>query len=530
MPSFESFLAEQQTLVEDLERRAGSAYWKSSISGAKEDELVASALMTELQTNYSSAESLRFLLSIPVPDDPDLKRQRQILTNAFKAHQSDPEIIARITSQEMEVETLFANHRALLRGKQVTDNEIYEILAKSGDSELREEAWEGSKLIGAAASGKVLDLVRLRNLEARRQGYDNYYAMQIELQELDEDLLFRLFDTVSDQLDTHFISFKAQLDSTLAKKFAIDMDQLRPWHYSNPFFQDVPAADDIKLDSFFAGKNLERIAAEFFSSIGFDIESILRNSDLYAKPGKNQHAYCTLIGRRTHDIRMLCNIVSNAQWMGTLLHELGHAVYDDHIDDKLPFFLRECAHTMTTEAIAEMMGRFVNDPEWLTAYAGVDKADATRLGEELHLAHRGHMLVFTQWVQVMAHFERELYRNPEQDLDLLWWNLVEKYQHLHRPTGQRKSDWAAKIHLATSPVYYHNYLLGEFTASQIIAAIKRTVAPSPNELVTSPRVGEWLINNIFRHGARFSWNELLKRATGEELNPAHFVNELVVSA
>ena len=68
----------------------------------------------------------------------------------------------------------------------------------------------------------------------------------------------------------------------------------------------------------------------------FRSKSMLKNSDLYEKEGKNQHAFCTDIDN-TGDVRVLCNIKSNSYWMNTMLHEFGHAVYDKNIDTDLPF-------------------------------------------------------------------------------------------------------------------------------------------------------------------------------------------------
>ena len=53
---------------------------------------------------------------------------------------------------------------------------------------------------------------------------------------------------------------------------------------------------------------------------------MIARSDLYEKPGKSPHAFCTDIDREG-DVRVLANIVPNEYWMGTMLHELGHSVY-----------------------------------------------------------------------------------------------------------------------------------------------------------------------------------------------------------
>ena len=60
----------------------------------------------------------------------------------------------------------------------------------------------------------------------------------------------------------------------------------------------------------------------------------------------------------------------------------------------------------------------------------------------------------------MNAFERALYADPDGDLDTLWWELVSRYQGVTPPDGRRAPDWAAKIHIAVSPVYYHTYLYG----------------------------------------------------------------------
>ena len=129
----------------------------------------------------------------------------------------------------------------------------------------------------------------------------------------------------------------------------------------------------------------------------------------------------------------------------------------------------------------------------------------------------------------MAHFERALYAEPGQDLSRLWWNLVERFQGI-RPPGGRPTlpDWAAKLHIALAPVYYHNYLLGEMLASQLLNHLQNTVinGTDPDAVVSSPRVGAYLREAVFAHGAALRWDHLTFAATGEDLNPEYFVAQL----
>jgi peptidyl-dipeptidase A len=209
-----------------------------------------------------------------------------------------------------------------------------------------------------------------------------------------------------------------------------------------------------------------------------------------------------------------------------MLHELGHAVYDKYVDPDLPFLLRQHAHTFVTEAVAMLFGRLSKNPHWIETVLRPAGEDVARASGELSGYLPLGQIVFTRWAQVMIRFERALYRDPEQDLDTLWWDLVERYQRVSRPDGRSEPDWAAKSHVVSSPVYYHNYLLGELLASQITHYVRTRVVPDDGApYFTHPAVGRYLKEAIFAPGARYRWSTLVERATGEPLTPRHFAAE-----
>jgi peptidyl-dipeptidase A len=209
-----------------------------------------------------------------------------------------------------------------------------------------------------------------------------------------------------------------------------------------------------------------------------------------------------------------------------MLHEFGHAVYDKNNDRNLPFLLRGPAHTLTTEAIAMLNGRMSKNPEWLVKIAGLASADAQRLSAAALKTLRSEMLIFLRWAITLVRFERELYRNPEQNLNGLWWEYVERIQHVTPPPDRNQAHWASKNHLATSPVYYQNYVLGELMASQLLQYIYRSVVKGES-YVGNAAIGNYLVEKVFKPGSRYDWNTMLKHATGEDLNPAHFLQQFV---
>jgi peptidyl-dipeptidase A len=286
---------------------------------------------------------------------------------------------------------------------------------------------------------------------------------------------------------------------------------------------------DVNLDRYYEDYDIVELVARFFDGIGLEVRDIIESSDLYEKPGKEQHAYCIDIDR-LGDIRVLANVCNDEMWTGTMLHELGHAVYDRYIDGQLPYLLREHAHIFATEAIAMLFGRLSKDAAWIQSMTGISDEERSAIEPELVRSQKAAQLVFARWCQVMVRFERALYDNPGQDLDGLWWDLVERYQMVPRPDGRAHPDWAAKIHVVAHPAYYHNYMLGELLASQLDHVIQSLVlnAKGRREAMNGRReVGDFLIEKFFRPGKTMRWDELIRSATGGALTSKYFVWQFV---
>ncbi len=260
------------------------------------------------------------------------------------------------------------------------------------------------------------------------------------------------------------------------------------------------------------------------------MESILDDSDLYESEGKNPHAFCTDIDREG-DVRILCNLKNNETWMETILHELGHAVYDKYQDPEVPYLLREPAHIFTTEAMAMFFGRLSRNATWMQQMLELSDEQRAEIEKVSGKYAQLKQLIFARWAMVMFNFEKQLYANPEQDLNALWWQTVEKYQFVKKPAGRDEPDWAAKIHFAIAPCYYHNYLLGELLASQlhnhIVHEVLMLESDSDVSYVNQRKLGDFLTGKIFEAGAVYEWNDMIERATGEPLKPKYFVTQFV---
>lgn len=376
-----------------------------------------------------------------------------------------------------------------------------------------------------------MKLVKLRNEVARQLGFKNYHDMSLRLSEQDPAEIEKLFDELDNLTRDAFKKEKQLMDEVLAKRYKIKPEELMPWHYQNRFFQEAPKIYDVDVDKYYQDKDIVKLAKDYYASIGLPIDDIIARSDLYERENKNQHAFCINIDRDAKDIRILCNIKPNARWMETTLHENGHALYEKYLDEKLPWDLKTPAHIFTTEAIAMLFGRFATNPQWMLDMNCISQDEANKIKDEVRKTLRLQQLVFSRWSQVMFRFEKSMYENPDQDLNKLWWDLVEKYQLLKKPEGRNEPDWATKIHIATSPCYYHNYLLGELLASQLYNYIVTNVLKgNPGQdysFYNKKEVGKYLIDNVFSPGAKYFWNDMIEKATGEKLTPKHYAEQFV---
>lgn len=521
-------LAEFEERYRDLRTAAARGWWDVATKGDDESTQKSAEARKAAEAVLADAELFARVKAARqggASPEPELDRALEVIELTMSSRQGPDELIADIATRTTHLQKAFGTFRPSIDGTPHSDNEFARILQESDDAELRRKAWEASKEVGASVRDDVLTLVHKRNELARACGYANHYAASLARQELTQETLSSTLQRIERATREPFRTRKAVLDAALAERFDTTVGELEPWHYADPFFQRAPKSRELPLDDFLGKLDFVDAATRFYDGLGMDVRDVVMRSDLEPRDGKNQHAFCTDIDREG-DIRILCNLRPDARWLGTLLHELGHAVYDRYIDRDLPWTLRTPCHTMVTEAIAMLMGRQAHELDFLVEYGGAPAFEITPLSGELRRHQAFSMLVFTRWVLVMNAFEKDLYENPDRDdLDELWWEYVSKYQLIDKPEGRSAPDWAAKLHIALAPVYYHNYLFGEIIASQLRAYVAS--ASEQSSIVDNQYAGEYLIASVFQPGNSRRWDQLLEDATEEPLNPSHFLREFV---
>jgi peptidyl-dipeptidase A len=508
------FLNNLSLQFEQKNNIANIASWLLETTGTKDTATLKSALEIDLKmlfNDHNIYEKLKTFEKDTSIIDPYLKRRIQIFIKSFMPNLGSKELLREITEQEAKIALKYSTFRPSLDGKKLSENDLKDILKNEKDITSRKKAWVSSKQIGALLAPDILKLVQLRNKNAKDLGYKNYFSMQLEIQEVDENWLDPFLKEIAEKSDEAFNMTMDEIYDFLSDRFKMNRDTLGPWAFSEPFFQEDPL-DVSELDHLINGIDLLDAAKKLYFKMGFDVTSIIDASDNFERLNKNQHAFCINIDRKK-DVRTLNNIKPTLKWLEILFHELGHAVYELGFDSGMAYELREPPHMITTEAMALFAGRQAYTPSSLDLILGKGNDS---LKNKAFQSLKRRQLIFSRWVMVMTYFEKALYENPEADLNQIWWCLVEKYQKVKAPEIQTGFEWAAKYHIGLAPVYYYSYLLGEVFASTIEEQISN---------ISIDNYSHFLNKKIFNIGALKPWHELIESCSGEKINYQAWLNQ-----
>ena len=138
-----------------------------------------------------------------------------------------------------------------------------------------------------------------------------------------QEQVLKLFDELDELTREPFRAAKAEIDAQLAANATASRStSCGPGTTTTRSSRSRRPSSTADLDAAYAKADILKLCREFYAGIGLPIDDVIARSDLYEKPGKSPHAFCTDIDREG-DVRVLANIVPNEYWMGTMLHELG---------------------------------------------------------------------------------------------------------------------------------------------------------------------------------------------------------------
>ena len=183
------FLDEHVKTIKPLIKKVKLSWWNAYLSGEKKDYKNYENYTLELRKIYTSKKDFEKLKSFKDKiKDQKLKRQIGLLYLSYLGNQMDKELLEKINNKSAKIQEQFNLFRGKVDNKEVTNNDILDILEDEKDNDLRKKSWEASKQVGEVVSDDLIELIKLRNESAGQIGFNDYYEMNLFLQEQDKEV------------------------------------------------------------------------------------------------------------------------------------------------------------------------------------------------------------------------------------------------------------------------------------------------------------------------------------------------------
>ncbi|WP_240689350.1 carboxypeptidase M32 [Ammoniphilus sp. YIM 78166] len=226
----------------------------------------------------------------------------------------------------------------------------------------------------------------------------------------------------------------------------------------------------------------------------------------------------------------------------SVIHELGHAVYEQNILKEYEgTFVRDGAsmgiHESQSRFFENMIGR--SEAFWQHLYPALQEQFPDELGSvsmeqfqrSLNIVEPSLIRIeadeLTYNLHIMLRYELEKAMMAGElnakDLPQAWNQKVEEYLGLVPPTDT--VGVLQDIHWCFAIGYFPSYTLGNLYSAQLYQKVRKEF-PHFDQLVVEGNLQpilDWLHTHIHQHGKLYTPSELIERATGEKLNAEYLV-------
>ncbi len=286
-------------------------------------------------------------------------------------------------------------------------------------------------------------------------------------------------------------------------------------------------------------------AIEAQRTLGLDVMKLLGFNFAAGRLDVSHHPFC---GGVAEDVRITTRYtdVDFTQSMMGIVHETGHARYEQslpreavhlpvgqarsmaiHESQSLSFEMQLGRSPAFLALIQPLVEQHLGKQEAFSAsnlakiYTRV-KPDFIRVDAD-ELTYPAHVILRYEIERALINGEIEA-----DDIPALWDEKMQAYLGVDT-TGNFKNGCLQDIHWTDGAFgYFPSYTLGAMYAAQYFAAI-RAAHPDLDQRIAAgdlAPVFDWLNENIWSQASRWETSELIRRATGEALNPQHFRQHL----
>ncbi|MFZ5980759.1 MAG: M3 family metallopeptidase [Candidatus Zixiibacteriota bacterium] len=381
--------------------------------------------------------------------------------------------------------------------------EISDVIANDKNRTQREMAFRTYYQLGQNMESGMERLFRIRNQQARKTGYNNYMALLANRDEIKPDQCEKLIKQIDSLTTGAYMGLIEKIRGTLSFS-EVELWDI-PYYFSgvnneiNAFFPIDSQLDDTRAS---------------LSGLGFQLDKLpiyLTLEESPERPGDTK----TFIIKTPYDQRLQGNIGSGFAEIRRLHEQFGYLLYSSFIAQDKHLY-NQPLYGPFADGMLNVFGSITESKEWLGQYTDAPQS----LIDRFVTASREKHLIDLRLLLVRMEFEFEAYTNPTRDLNKLYWDIFERYMSL--PRHDDIKIWALDRCYINRPLTYKNDLLAVLIAAQTLTYLEK----NNDSIVGNPETRAFLVQNYFRFGSRYGWQDLLQRGTGEDLNISYYLDWL----
>lgn len=279
----------------------------------------------------------------------------------------------------------------------------------------------------------------------------------------------------------------------------------------------------------------QKVINEYISNyLGFDMSrGVIRESE---------HPFTTNVDK--NDVRITTKYIEDEPLSAILstIHETGHAIYEQQIDDE---FMGTVLAGGGTMGLHESQSRFYENmigrskTFWKPLYEKLNKyidvnMDLDEFYREINIVKPSLIrvdadeLTYPLHILVRYEIEKGIFDGTinANNLPQVWNEKMKEYLGVV-PTNY-SNGVLQDIHWAGGLIgYFPSYALGSVYAAQIYNAMNKEIDISQVLLNGEmDKIRVWLGSHIHKYGKSLDTDEIIKKATGETLNPKYYIDYL----
>lgn len=413
-------------------------------------------------------------------ENPIRKRKAEILR--IEIIKNKVEYNEKLFELRSEIEEKSDKFLPFINGKRVKVSEMYKILMKSTNRNLRKEAYYSWKPFLDSIKKEAQESIKFANKLANESGFANYPELIFSLDGISYDYLSNLCLKINRNTEKVWKDF---IDK--GKKEIADFQIYDLIFMFYKFF--------LPPDKYFKKEEMMDKLKSTLESFGIDLNFLpikVETKDMACSGG----CYNLKMGE---DIRVIYNPVGGYMDYRVLFHEFGHAMHYLYLPKS--FLLTD--DQSFKEGMADIWSGFVDTNEWLQKFTSMSE---NRIKTFLNMLDLDEAYRYRQFIKELS-FELELYKYPEADFGSVWQCVSKKYLGINDDSG----IWSEFVF--SEPLYMKDYIFAKLIKNTTF----RFFGKKFSKIIGNKEVLKFLIENYYKSGNLIAWRNKIERATGKKI-------------